>query len=318
MPSKVTETSPLGLIPEHSFKYDPLRMVRALYISFAKGLFAAAPVGCYHWTPDEVSEIYISSETPIRADKVGKRPAISYTRGPVSFYSLGMDDMLRFNFATGKKTKTVLVPGVMSINCCSRNYLESERLAWIVAEHMWLLRELLMKKGFFEIGRQPQISSPSPAGSIVANAGSDEWFCTTIQSPFQFPRMSQFTPLNKMILDNIELEFHTEAVKVLSGGQGLAGQAGQGGIGGPNPSTHERPLNLHECAPPAFSPASDAHGGTPDPAGTGPKGPPKVPHPLDPAKMVVVRSVSPYRQGIRPASMGGRVLPIADPCVKES
>lgn len=304
MPSKVTETSPLDLTPEHSFKYDPLRMVRALYTSFAKGLFAAAPVGSYHWTPDEVSEIYISSETPIRADKVGKRPAISFTRGPVSFYSLGFDDMLRFNFTTGRKTKTVLVPGVMSINCCSRNYLESERLAWILAEHMWLLRELLMKKGFFEIGRQPQISSPSPAGSIVANAGSDEWFCTTIQSPFQFPRMSQFTPLNKQILNNVELQFQTETQNIASPG--------------PNPSTHEYPVNLHECPPPPYSPASDAQGGTPDPAGIRVAKPYKVPHPLNPAKTVIIRSVSPYRQGIRPASMGGRVLPIADPCVKES
>lgn len=281
-------------------------MVRALYAAFVKGLFSSAQPGCYQWRPDDSTGIFVSGEHPIRLDKVGVRPAVSFTRGPVSFYSLGMDDTLRHNLATGKKTKGVLVPGVMSINCCSRVDLESEFIAWVISEHLWLLREMLMKAGFFEIGRQPQIGAPSPAGSIVTGAGSDEWFCTTVQSPFQFPRMSQFTPLNQHIVNNIVQQINVNDQKFV-------------GSCGPKQEGFELPVNVNMCPPPSFAPdSSDAQGGTPDPAGTGPAKPQLLRHPLNPAVRVVLKSVNPYKPGLAPPSMNGRRLPLAGPCVEES
>lgn len=311
MPTKPTRVNPQGQFPESSFKYGPLQQLRQLYTAFVQGLFGAAPPGSYHWRPDETTEIFIIGEGAIKADVVGTRPAISFTRGPIQFYSLGMDDMLKFQFSTGQKTKTVLIPGTMSINCCSRVPLESEHIAWVVAEHLWLLRERLMGTDlFFEIGRQPQVSSPSPAEGIVAGDGADEWYATVVSSPFQFPRMSQRTPLNQQVLQGIELQIRAQLLKVreMSGG-------------GPAASHNGIEAPVHACVdlPPAFEPlASDARGRTPDPGGVLPAPPPYMPHPLDPARQVRVRTIHPFRPGLRPPSMGGRAIPIAECAVEES
>lgn len=283
-----------------------------LYVAFVQGLFAVAPPGNYHWNEDpNSSEINITGETPIHAEVVGVRPAISFTRGPIQFYSLGMDDMLKFQFTTGQKTKSVLIPGVMSINCCSRNPLESEGIAWKVAEHLWLLREMLMGSDlFFEVGRQPQISAPSPAESIVVGDGAQEWYATVVSSPFQFPRTSQFTPLNQHVAREIELRIRAQLTRV----QSMS-------TGGPAASHNGVEYPFHACVegPPSFEPlASDARGRTPDPGGTLPSPPPYVPHPLDPARQVRMRTVHPYRSGLRPPSMGGRAIPIAECAVEES
>ena len=312
MPTKPTRVNPHGQFPQSSFKDEPLTQLRMLYAAFVQGLFGAAPPGTFHWSLDnDRTEIFITGETPIKTDHIGTRPAISFTRGPIQFYSLGMDDMLRYQFSTGQKTKSILIPGVMSINCCSRNQLESEKIAWIVAEHLWLLRERLIGSDlFYEIGRQPQLSSPSSAEGIVAGDNADEWYATVVSSPFQFPRMSQYTPLNKQVVQSIELQIRAQLLKAHELRQG-----------GPSFSHNGVEVPIHECidGPPAFAPdASDAHGRTPDPAGLLPEPPPYVPHPLDPARQVRVRTLHPFRPGLRPPSMGGRAIPIAECAVEES
>lgn len=301
MPSRVNETVSRGF-PDSSFKYTPLQHVRVLFVSFVQGLFAESPVGSYHWDPDiDKTEIVISDESPIKLEVLNQRPAISFTRGPVQFYGLGLDDMQFYDMRTAKKTKAILVPGTMSINCCSRVDIESENIAWVVAEMLWLLRELLLKQGFFELGRHPQISSPSPAGSIVMGDQGDEWFCTTVSIPYQFPRMSNFTPLGNEIANSIELSLEAVHNNVVARGAQLAG--------------HELPVGVTRCFPPSFAPdASDAQGATPDPAGTRSTYLPIQPHPLNPAAKVVVRSANPQRPGLRPPSMGGSPLPIKSPC----
>src|SRR5690606_27812865 len=123
VPSKVISVNPLDGLPQSSFKRNPLHQVRVLYVSYVRGLFAQAQPGQYHWCDGEESEIFISDEAPVDASSVGQRPAISFTRSAVQFSSLGHDDFLKYDFETGRKTKSVLVPGVMSINCCSSNDL---------------------------------------------------------------------------------------------------------------------------------------------------------------------------------------------------
>ncbi len=287
MPSRIAQSQGQGEYPQNSFKYGPLEQVRTLYVGFCQGLFAAAPLGSYHWSPSlEETEIVITDESPIHLDVIGKRPAISFTRGPVQSYSLGQDDMLSYEFDTGKKKKSILIPGTMSINCCSRNDLESERLAWIVAEQLWLHRELLMRAGFFEIGRQFVIGAPSPPGSLVAGDSADEWVATTVSSPFQFYRTSQVTPLGREILDGIGLQFSSllTSVNPLGPAQGTNG------------------------ADPASSVSSSAPG----------VGRHMVPHPLNPSQSVTVRATRPNSPALRPPSIGGRAIPIVTTAVEQS
>lgn len=271
-----------------SFRSTPLEQVRTVIIRFTQGLFNAAPLGSYHWEPDDSrTEIIIRDENPIHVETIGQRPAVNFTMGNTQFYSMGMDDMLSYDFAHGRKVKGVLAPGVISINICSRSDIEAHNLAWIIGEHIWLLRELLLKQGFFEIGRGISISPPSGAGSIVAGDQSDEWMCCALSVPWQFARMSAFTPLGHQIVQSIQAHLQTSAPQHVES------------LGWPyDPSGS--PFSIEQSLPSSFAPsASDARGGTPDPAGNKPNPLPRVPHPLNPSKTVTVRVVRPYRSGLR-------------------
>jgi hypothetical protein len=288
--------------PSSSFRYTPLRHLRVVLVRFIQGLFSAAPSGSYRWDPDDaLTEIFVQSDSRVDAETIGHRPAISVTRGPLQLYSLGMDDLSAYDLMTGRKEKVVLVPGTATFNCVSRVSLEAEDIAWVVAEHTWLLRGLLMQSGFFEIGRGIGVSAPSSAGSIVGDDQGDEFTVVSVSVPFQLSRKSSVTPLNKLIVNNIQQSLSTRRPR-LAASYGVPAQYS---------------MSLHDCAPPSFAPdASDAHGATPDPAGTNTNYLPKAPHPLNPMKEVFVRRVYPNRPGQQMPRPGG--VPIPDPCVEQS
>lgn len=275
-------------------------------MGFFQGLFLASPPGAYHWTEsDDTTEIYISGEGQVKASVVGVRPSISLTRGPVQFYTLGLDDMLAYDLRTGKKKKSVLVPGTMTVNCSSRVPIETENIAWTCAEQLWLHRELLMRAGFFEIGRMPVIGAPSAAGSIVIAEEGDEWYVTSVSCPFQFYRTSQFTPLSVPYVREIVMRLRTRI-------PGVQQQAHSfGGYGGPPGTTAGGlPDEIERLLPPPFAPAaSDVYGNTPNP-GFGVPTMQRVPNPLNPAQTVLVRSARPNAPAVRPAGMGGRAIPL--------
>lgn len=280
MSSKIRQSRAEGDFPRDDWRTGALLQVRTLYISFCQGLFSAAPPGTYRWAPTLAdTEIAITDENPLNADAIGLRPAISFTRGPVRSNTLGQDDMLHYNFETGAKKKSVLISGVMNINCMSRNDIESEQIGWIVAEQLWMHRELLMRAGFFEIGRDWVVGAPMAAGSLVDGDNSDQWKATIVSTPFQFSRTSQFTPINQQVVDQIGVTLRTQGFPV----------RGRGPVDGYNIS-------------------STADGVEP----------PKQPHPLNPSQQVVVRAAHPLRPGLRPPAMGGRVLPIQQATVEQS
>lgn len=312
MPSGVETTSPAVEFGGSSFKNTPLRQVRVLYARFLQGLFAAAPRGSYHWEPAlEDTEIVITDENPINLDVVGQRPAISLTRGPIQFYSFCLDDLMGYNFRTGAKKKTVLIPGTMSINCCSRVDIECDQLAFIISDHLWLLRGHLLKQGFFQIGQQLAIGAPSPAGSLVSGAGEDETYCTTVTSPFHFPRTGQVTPLGKQIIQSIEASLQIGGLRTY-GEMGPVADTNAGAYG------HELPFNITTYRPEAFAPYASDASSTPNPAGLPQNKPHLVPHPLNPARNVIIKVSKPHTPGLRPASIRGQTIPIAPPSVEES
>lgn len=275
-----------------SFKYTPMEALRNLFIGFLQGLFNAAPQGSYHWDPDPgMTDITIQDEAPVKEDTMQKRPLITLTRGPIQFYSFGMDDLLQYDAAIDRKTKSILVPGTMTVNCISRVSLEAENIAWIVSEHIWLLRDLLIRNGLFDTGRQIQMGSPSPAGSLIADDNGDTWTVVPVSVPFQFVRTSAFTPLGKQIIQSIETRF-------------ALGQHRKSPGGPPPVGDHERSLSIHVSPTPALTSAPDVHGATAI-LGTDPPFLPKQGHPLDPAREVYVRTVRPYQPGSRPSFRGG-------------
>ena len=303
MPSIIRGTSATGSIKNDLLKYHPIQQVRTLYVEFVQHLFSQQPTGSYKWLPDmEQTEIVITDENVLKASAIGKRPAITFTRGQIQFFSLGIDDMLSYDFTTGSKTKSVLVPGVMSINCISRVDIEAENLAWAVSENLWMNREILMQKGFFEIGRQPVLTAVSPAGAIVQGDMGDGYYLCTVQSPFQIYRTSKITPFNAPQLGEIGLTLNTEPPPSLNGG-------------GPTAQVAGLPFGVtpQYGAPgmPTAAPSSPEQAQTPAPL-------PLVPHPLNPTQMVTVRSANPYAPGLRRPSINGRPIPIQVVPVEES
>jgi hypothetical protein len=289
-------------------RYNPLRFVREAYVRFIQGLFHAAPRGCFHWELDgEDTDIVISDENPIKTDTLGKRPCISCTRAPVSFYTVGLDDMLSYDMKTGARQKTILIPGTMSINCCSRVALEAEQLAWVVAEHLWMLRDTMRHWGFYDVGRNLAIGSPSPPGAIIQNDGGDEWYVVTITSPFQMSRTSQITPLGAAIASSIETTM-------------------SGRIDG------RRELGVPYADPPGLPYAVTSSTGTGQEVGSlgASVNTPhneggilshsvtKMPHPLNPAVQVTVRAARPGDPAMRAPTYRGRTIPIRDPAMEES
>ena len=208
MPLKVNRTDAPAFQQDNAqlLRSSPLLHLRTVIVQFIQGLFWYMPKGQYHWEPDiGTTEIVITDESPLKVKEYGTRPCIGVTRAPVTLSSLGLDDMSSYDATTGMKKKSVVVPGNMTVNCCSREALEAEFLAFFVAEHVWLLRDVLQKKSIYQIGQNIGIGAPSPAGSLVQADQGDEWTITSTAIPFQLVRTGAITPLGQHIVKDIEL-----------------------------------------------------------------------------------------------------------------
>jgi len=275
---RVTRTDPCE---QHDlFRASPIEFVRETLIDFLQTLFSYQPKGSYHWSPDEETDIVIQDEAPVKTEDIGTRPAIALTRAPMRMQTLGLDDMASLDLRTGAKTKAVVVPGTMVMNCCSRVPLESERLAFHAGEHIWILRDVLQKSGFYQIGQDIGYGSPSPAGAIVAGDGADGWYATSVTLPFQVQRTARLTPLGVMMARAIQ-------VRIL----GLSRTASS--------SSEEQRYSLE----PGVSSSGDAY--TPAPSSL--TGPGVEPYPD------IQR-----RNGLRAPRIKGRQLPIIGSSVPES
>jgi hypothetical protein len=295
MTAKGFESQPSPQFPESSFTYNPLTHTRVLFVRFFQGLFAAAPsgVGAFHWSPHaEETELVISDEEVIQPDVIEKNPAITLARGPIMFQSMGLDDMEQYDMQTGQKTRGMLIPGTMTVNCISRESLESEQLAFFAADHLWILREVMLEQGFFDVGRNIQLGSPSPAGAIIANERGHEFISTAFTVQYMFPRLSTTTPLSRQIVNNIRLSMNMKPKSAVPQ------------MPGPFPPFLPA-IPQQETAAPNFAPnAADA-----------PQRNNNVfPNPTNPATSVQVTPIYP-RTGSRPASSVVSV-PLDRPTVK--
>lgn len=210
MPLKVIRSAPERESPQDSFSQRPLLALRRSFVGFVQGLFGLNPPGFFHWDiENETSEILITDEHPLKTTQLNVRPGVTFTRGPLQFNRLGVNDMATYDLETETIRKTTLVAGVMHINCCARIDIEADDIAWHIAEHIWLLRkELIANNKFFDISSMPAVGAPSPPGSLVEGDGGDELICTTVVVPFQFVRTGQITPNNRDILKHIDFDFN--------------------------------------------------------------------------------------------------------------
>lgn len=195
---------------------SPLVKLQRVFLSFIKGLFAQVPRGNgYHWEESsgtaqdqEGSDLWIGSETPINPEITGIRPSVVVSRGAAAFHGIGLGDMAYIDQQTGGAVKMDMIPTTLTIHVLSRVKFEAEELAWFVASHIWTLRSEILKGNSFMLytGQRPQLSAPSPAGSLISGPSSTEdWIAVTISMPVYLQYMSVAIPLNRKTLSEVRM-----------------------------------------------------------------------------------------------------------------
>jgi len=298
--------------PPSSFQESPLEQVKLVFVRFLQGLFYYRPPGALHWDPDEqLTEIVICDDDPIEVSRMSFRPAITVTLGPVALSSMGMDDTLSHNLRTGAKTRGVLVPGTLQINCVSSVKDESAAIAWFCGESVCLLREMLLRQGFFDVGRNVGIGVPTPAGALIAGDSGGDLYATTASCPFHFQRTGIVTPLsnpNKRFVpqgDVYEGAMETDSSKAM--------------VPGRDPTeweVHDPVMIAREVGLLPFTDLTPVQHAVTDPPSYLSDSLPILPDPLNPTKspVAVMRIVAtpstPSSSSIRTFTLRGRRIPI--------
>lgn len=182
---------------DSSWTEDPLNYMVRAFIAFLQTIFEKAPVGYFHWTSkEEETEIVITEENPIALEAVGQRPAISVVMGAVEWNASSLDEFQGMNPVTGEQKHTDLLPGMMSLNCCSRVGQEARFIAWQCARHIWILRRIFMQEPYIhEIGRRIRVGPVSPAGALVQGDTEAEWVASSVTIPFYLQWFEKVTPI---------------------------------------------------------------------------------------------------------------------------
>lgn len=169
-------------------------------------------------TAEQVTEIIITDAMSVNTDTLEKRPCLVLSRGPFAYNNASMDNLLALDGFTGKETHTDLLAGSFTINCISREGLEAERLAVIVARAIRYYRNLLQKAGFFHIGTLVQVGSESPPGSLVSGGSEEDFVNVPVSLPVYYQESWTNTPvaetLNKITLTAFAVlrDFHGDLI----------------------------------------------------------------------------------------------------------
>ena len=195
-----------------SWADNPLEHLVRLCVIFAQELWREAPRGFFHWDEDqEHTEITITDDAPISPDVAEKRPAIVTVRSQTGWAGIGLDQMRDLKIRTGERVITDLLSGNVTLNCMSRVKTEAEYIAWVTANHFWVLRYILLKLGFHDIGQRIQVTAPSPPGAIISGDTEAEIVNVSVVVPFHFQHTVKVTEEGLVVLKKMETTVQTRA-----------------------------------------------------------------------------------------------------------
>lgn len=213
--SGITPTTPEGYLSGQHFP-PTFELVRHI-ISFLKWRFSTLPAGAYQWKPEAENspdqagaEIFISADTPIKTQVVGKRPAVTVLRSAASFQGVGIGDLAYVDLRTGAQVRMDLIPTNLMINVLSRMPIEAETLAWFIQEQIFTFREEIVKSmpQLLYTGAKATISAPTPAGALV-DSTDFEWCAVVVSYPAYLQHGTTKLPLNKKILSGVGISGST-------------------------------------------------------------------------------------------------------------
>jgi len=203
MSDKVQTSTPLE--PISSWEENPLLHLERVALGFLQQLYGAAPRGYFHWdADDQLSDLSIHKNVPIAPDVVEKRPAIAVVRSGVQWAGIGLDQFRDMRLQTGELTHTDMISGNLTFNCLSRNDNEAVQLGWLTGRHVWILRRVLLKLGFHDIGQRINVGASSPPGAIIQGDTEAEITNVPVTVPFHFQWTETVGELGLAVLNSVE------------------------------------------------------------------------------------------------------------------
>lgn len=143
---------------------------------------------------EKVTELIITDAGSVNTETIEKRPCIVVSRGPFAYGNTSMDQLLSINSSDGMQTHTDLLTGSFVIHCISREGLEAERLAVIVARAIRYFRLQLQKAGFFNIGTIIQVGAESSPGQLLSGDSAEDFIDVPVSIPVYYQESWTNTP----------------------------------------------------------------------------------------------------------------------------
>lgn len=161
---------PHDYIDPNKYFTNSLKFMENSVLIFLQSLFANFPpeTHCFHYDDSpEVSEIAIEGQNTDNLTSVDTRPKIVVARGPVRVNKTGINNSIGSrNLTLQNRTFATIRQGTVGISCYSREDLEADRLAEIVADSIESMTDIIRSLGFLEIratdiGQRAMIKSDS-------------------------------------------------------------------------------------------------------------------------------------------------------------
>jgi hypothetical protein len=137
----------------------------------------------YGGTNEIQTELRIFDRTTLDTDTVGKLPAITILRGPFAYTNASMDHLRTIDGQTGKESRSDLLQGSFTLACLSRQGLEAEELALLVAKSVRYYRRHLQRAGFFRIGEHITVGVESDPGVILKGSSVPDFTMVPVTIP---------------------------------------------------------------------------------------------------------------------------------------
>lgn len=168
---------PRDLIHPGVYFSNSLRFMENSVLSFLQSLFSTMPgvgstpdgwpnaVPAYRYTPDDGTEIRIEGQSTDNLTTVDNRPKITVARGTVSYQKAGINNFVgSANLSKFRQQHTAILSGSIGISCYSREELEADGLAQIVADSLEFFSPVIRTYGYLEF-HTSQIGSRAMIGA---------------------------------------------------------------------------------------------------------------------------------------------------------
>lgn len=194
---------------------DWLSDTKDIFLRFLQDFFYQMPAGqqppLFHFEPLDATkdlgepenyqtsevqtEIIITDAGSVNTESIEKRPVIVISRGPFAYGNTSMDRLQSIQTATDRRAYTDLLSGSFVFNCISRQGVEAERLAVIVARAIRYYHDLLQKQGFFAVGAVIQVGVESPPGSLLSGDSTSDYVNVPVSAQVHYQESWVSTPV---------------------------------------------------------------------------------------------------------------------------